>query len=437
MSSTNNELIEFIGASPSVFHAAAEIEKRLEAAGFEYLRESSVWKIAPGGKYYTTRNGSSVIAFVIPEQTSNYHFQLCASHSDSPSYKLKAQPELSGPEEYLRLNVEGYGGMLDSTWFDRPLSIAGRVMVRESGKIRSRLLYIDKDILLIPSLPIHLNREANSGYAYNRQIDLCPLFSAGALKKGDFDLMLAAELGVDANDIVAKDIFLVNRQRGLIWGSESEFISAPKLDDLQAAFASLNGFITAKGGGAVNIYCCFDNEEVGSNTKQGAMSTFLRDTLRRINSLLGKTEEEYHAAIARSFMVSFDNAHALHPNHPEKYDVGNRCFMNKGIVIKENAAQKYTTDAFSRAVFKEICSRAKVPCQLFANRSDSAGGSTLGNLSNMQVSLHSVDIGLAQLAMHSAYETAGSRDTEYAIEALRVYYSSMIEINDAEGFLIR
>lgn len=462
----SEELLEFAGKSPSAFHAVANIAGYLEARGFRYLPETEKWDIAEGCGYYTTRNGSSIIAFRIGQNARSAWsawsagsawsgsegggFRICASHSDSPTYKIKNVPELEGPGEYLRLNVEAYGGMIDSTWLDRPLSVAGRVLVREkSGSavkdggggqcgcgsvagsvIRSRLLDIDRDILLIPNVAIHMNREINSGYKFNRQVDLCPLFSAGALKKGAFDRMIADELGVEPEDILGKDLFLVNRQKPVLWGVENEFISAPGLDDLQCAFASLKAFAGSSCDGAVNVYCCFDNEEVGSNTKQGAMSTFLHDTLQRINSGLGGSEGDYRMAVARSFMVSCDNAHAVHPNHPEKTDAENRVFLNKGVVIKESANQKYTTDAFSRAVFSEICREAGVPVQHFANRSDSAGGSTLGNLSNIQVSMHAVDIGLPQLAMHSSYETAGSMDTKYAVDALMRFYSTDIEITD-------
>ncbi len=468
----SEELLDFAGRSPSAFHAVANIAGYLEARGFRYLPETEKWDVAEGGSYYTTRNGSSIIALRIGQDISDSSgnggdggsgFRICASHSDSPTYKIKNVSELEGPGEYLRLNVEAYGGMIDSTWLDRPLSVAGRVLVREkagtasrrdngalcsrsavtdSGAeqcgrgsaagsvIRSRLLGIDRDILLIPNVAIHMNRDINSGYKFNRQVDLCPLFSAGALKKGAFDRMIADELGVVPEDILGKDLFLVNRQKPVLWGAEKEFISAPRLDDLQCAFASLKAFTESICERSINVYCCFDNEEVGSNTKQGAMSTFLCDTLQRINSGLGRSEEDYRMAVARSFMVSCDNAHAVHPNHPEKTDAENRVFLNKGVVIKESANQKYTTDAFSRAVFGEICREAGVPVQYFANRSDSAGGSTLGNLSNMQVSMHAVDIGLPQLAMHSSYETAGSMDTKYAVDALAGFFSTDIEITD-------
>ena len=428
----SNELIQFIESSPSMFHSIKTIRTYLEKDGFTYLPESKVWDVKAGGKYYTIRNHSSLIAFKVGKELDSYHFQMCASHSDSPTYKVKSVPELEGPKEYLRLDVEAYGGMIDNTWFDRPLTVAGRVLVRNGSKIESKLLYIDKDILMIPNVAIHFNREVNNGYKYNRQIDLCPMFSCGALKKGAFDKMVADELGVDVKDILGKDLFLVNRQKGLVWGYENEFVSSPKLDDLQCAFVSLKAFMEAKNEKSVNVYCCFDNEEVGSNTKQGAMSTFLKDVLHRINNGLGKSEEEYYQAIAKTFLVSCDNAHALHPNHSEKTDAVNYVTMNGGIVIKESANQKYTTDAFSRSVMMQICHMANTPFQTFANRSDSAGGSTLGNLSNTQVSVHAVDIGLPQLSMHSTYETAGIEDTVTTIEALTKYYSTDIDITNFE-----
>ena len=428
----SKDLVQFIQESPSMFHSNQSIAKRLEEAGYTYLSESSTWQLEKDGHYYTKRNDSSIIAFQIGSDLSDYHFQMSAAHGDSPTFKIKSVPELEGPAEYLRLNVEAYGGMIDSTWFDRPLSIAGRVLIEEGNKAVSKLLYIDKDLLIIPNVAIHFNRKINSGYDYNRQVDLLPLFSAGELKKGDFDKMIAEELGVDPDQILARDLFLVNRQAPSIWGYKDEFVSSPKLDNLQCSYSTLMGFLAGDNPKAVNVYCNFDNEEVGSNTKQGAMSTFLADTLKRINAALGFDLDQYHQAVAKSFLISADNAHAAHPNHIEKTDDQNRTFMNQGIVIKEAANQKYTTDAFSQAVFKRICKKAQVPVQNFANRSDTPGGSTLGNLSNTQVSVHALDIGLAQLAMHSTYETAGSKDTLYMIEALTTYFNSNIEIEAAD-----
>ena len=427
------ELVEFIRQSPSMFHAVATARCMLDGAGFSYLPEGEPWRMGLGGAYYTVRNGSSLVAWRVGRRLDDYHFQIAAAHTDSPTFKVKAVPELAGPREYLRLDVEGYGGMIDSTWFDRPLGVAGRAIVRDGDRLESRLVNIQKDVMLFPNVAIHFNRRVNEGYAYNKQVDLCPLFSAGALHAGAFDAMVAEAAGVEPSQLVARDMYLANHQPASIWGWRDEFVSAPKLDDLQCAFAALKALVASGCEGHVSVCALFDNEEVGSGSMQGAKSTFLRDVLERISSALGKTADEYRRAVARSFLVSCDNAHAVHPNHPEKTDEVNAPQLNRGVVVKEAANQKYTTDAFSRAVFCELCRRAGVPVQAFANRSDSAGGSTLGNLSAAQVSLHAVDVGLPQLAMHSAYETAGTRDTAWGIRALSAFFETDVRLGDGES----
>ena len=426
-------LLRFVEDSPSMFHTVAAIRSRLDAAGFAYLPEAKAWDCKPGGRYYTVRNNSSIIAFKVgAEVADGYHFQVAASHSDSPTFKVKAHAELDGPAGYKRMNVEAYGGMIDYTWFDRPLSVAGRVMVETENRIESILLSLDRDIALIPSVAIHMDHGVNSGFAPNRRVDLCPVVSTGKLSGETFDTFLADELGVHPDQIMGRDLYLVNRQKPVIWGAADEFISGPRLDDLMCAYTSLEAFVRSSNETCVSVYCCFDNEEVGSNTKQGAMSTFLPDVLKRLNASLGMGEEAYYRALATSLLVSCDNAHAVHPNHPEKSDEGNRALLNKGIVVKEAANQKYCTDAFSRAAFCAVCKNAGVPYQRFANRSDMAGGSTLGNLSNIQASMHGVDVGCPQLAMHSAYETAGSRDVMHAIRALLAFYDADIQISGAD-----
>lgn len=429
--SINEALFSYIHQSASMFHTVLETRRQLEEAGATYLPESSHWNLKPG-LYYTVRNHSSLIAFSIPETIQDYHFQMTAAHTDSPTYKLKDQPVIKAEHGYLKLNVEGYGGMIDFTWTDRPLSIAGRVLVKTNKGLEAHYVSIDQDLFIIPNVPIHMNRTVNDGYKFNKAVDMCPLVSAGEVEENFLDKLILDELQVDG-DIVSRDLFLVNRQPQTILGLKQEFIASPKLDDLQCAFVSLKAFLQAKNPGVINTYLILDNEEVGSNTKQGAMSTFVKDTLTRINLALGKNEQDYYQAIAKSFLVSCDNAHAVHPNHGELVDKNNCALMNGGIVIKESANQKYTTDAFSRAVFKMICEKANVPVQRFANRSDMVGGSTLGNLSNTQVSVHAVDIGLAQLAMHSSYEMAGAKDTQYAIDALTCYFSTNIQITDADS----
>ena len=420
------DLMNFLDSSVTMFHAINECEKVLKDSGYIYLPENEKWNIR-AGKYYTKRNSSSLIAFDIAN--GDYHFQISAAHSDSPTFKLKDRPIIES-NGYLKLNVEAYGGMIDATWLDKPLTLAGRVMVDTGCGIETRLLFIDKDLLIIPNVPIHFNREINKEFAFNNQVDMLPVFSAGNLSEADFDKMLAKELGVKPEAILAKDLYLVNRQKATVIGYDNELISSGRLDDLECVYTSLLGFIEAMNNDHINVFAVFDNEEVGSVTKQGAMSTFLVSTLNRINKALGKSDEDYYRAIAKSMLISCDNAHAIHPNHPELFDVKNRPVLNKGIAIKESANQKYTTDAFSRAILKKILDKNSIPYQTFANRSDIIGGSTLGNLSNTAVSMNAVDIGLPQLAMHSAYETAGAKDVEYAIEALRAFFETNIDIKD-------
>ena len=412
---TTEKLLDFIEKSPTAFQAVDEMQKRLTENGFEVLSEKEYWKLVPGGKYLVTRNNSAQIALFIPEKESRV-FHIMASHSDSPSFKIKENPEIKVDNSYVKLNVEKYGGMLMAPWFDRPLSVAGRVIIRRNGGLKEKLINIKRDLVMIPNLAIHMNREANNGVSYNPQKDLQPLFAAGNTDRTLLEI-IAEQTGVKKEDIISHDLFLYNRMPGTIWGADKEFVSSARLDDLQCAFASMEGLLRAQNHGSIAVHCVMDNEEVGSGTKQGAASTFLKDTLLRINMGLGRTYEEYLMTLAGSFMVSADNAHALHPNYTDKTDPTNHPVLNKGIVIKFNANQKYCTDAVSAAIFKELCTKAGVPYQTFVNRSDIAGGSTLGNISNTQVPMNTVDIGLPQLAMHSPYETAGVKDTEYLVRA--------------------
>ena len=412
---TTEKLLDFIEKSPTAFQAVDEMQKRLTENGFEVLSEKEYWKLIPGGKYLVNRNNSALIAFCIPEKESRV-FHIMASHSDSPSFKIKENPEIKVDNSYVKLNVEKYGGMLMAPWFDRPLSVAGRVIIRRNGGLKEKLINIKRDLVMIPNLAIHMNREANNGVSYNPQKDLQPLFAVGNTDRTLLEI-IAEQTGVKKEDIISHDLFLYNRMPGTIWGADKEFVSSARLDDLQCAFASMEGLLRAQNHESIAVHCVMDNEEVGSGTKQGAASTFLKDTLLRINMGLGRTYEEYLMTLAGSFMVSADNAHALHPNYTDKTDPTNHPVLNKGIVIKFNANQKYCTDAVSAAIFKELCTKAGVPYQTFVNRSDIAGGSTLGNISNTQVPMNTVDIGLPQLAMHSPYETAGVKDTEYLVRA--------------------
>lgn len=417
---TAKELLAFIDASPSRYHVIHNLVQMLK--GFEPLLETEKWKIEPGKSYYVVRNDSSLIAFRVPKQDYTGVY-IAASHSDSPTFKVKTNAQMKLEGQYTRLNTEKYGGMLMAPWFDRMLSVAGRVVVKEDGKFVSKLVDIDRDLLLIPSVAIHMNRNSNDGQKYDAQVDTIPLFG-GNVKENCFMKMIAEAAGIKVEEILGSDLYLYLREQGKIWGAEKEFISARALDDLQCAYATMKGFVNSKKTNDKLAVCCvFDNEEVGSLTGQGADSTFLADVLQRINESLGFSPTVLKQAIGNGFMISADNAHAVHPNHPEYADPTNRPYLNKGIVIKYNAAQKYTTDAMSEAMFRDICKRCDIPVQTYTNKSNVPGGSTLGNISNRHISIRTVDLGLPQLAMHSAYETAGVEDTEYLVKAAKEFFS--------------
>ena len=434
----NQELLHFLDESPVNFFAVRNMAEMLDAAGAVCLYEGEHWKLKPGVRYYVTRNDSALIAFMIPAGW-DAGFQIIASHCDSPSFRIKSNAEITVESRFVKLNVEKYGGMICESWFDRPLSVAGRIVVRTPDGVETRLLKIDRDLLIIPRLAIHMNRTVNDGYKINPQKDMLPLFAdaklpgedpgssdPGKSSESSFLRLLASEAGVSPEDILDTELFLWNRAKGTVLGLHEEFIASGRIDDLSCAFASLKSFLNAAPGQSAAVHCVYDNEEVGSGTRQGAASTFLSDVLHRINTVCGGTEEDYHLRLLKSFLLSADNAHGVHPNHTDKSDPTSRPYLNGGIVIKYSANQKYTTDSVSGALFKEICAAAKVPVQIFHNRSDQTGGSTLGNISTIQVPVLSADIGIAQLAMHSAYETAGAFDTAFLIRAAEVFYASSI-----------
>ncbi len=424
-----NSMFDFIKNSPSAFHTVNSIKNELLKAGYTELCESDKWNLANGGKYFVIRAGSSVIAF--RHRAEPRSFMICASHSDFPSFRVKNSDE-SAKGEYVRLPVEKYGGAILYSWFDRPLSVAGRVVLRTESGIKSELINIDRDLLSIPSVAIHLNRGINDGFSPNVAVDMIPLYSILGNEKGIRDI--AAEiLSVDSKNILSHDLFLYVRCEPLKFGANREFLLTPRFDDLGCVFTSLEAFLSAKDTAATPVIAVFDNEEVGSDTKQGAASTFLSDILRRMCS----DDVAYTCALSRSFMVSADNAHAKHPNHPEFSDSDNAPLLTGGIVIKHNANQKYATDAISDALFSQICERAEVKIQSYYNRADMPGGSTLGSISNTRVSVSTVDIGIPQLAMHSAVETAAVSDVIDMIKALTEFYSTEIKLDGNEISLLK
>ena len=406
-------LLDFLDASPSCYHAVDNLTRRLETEGYERLWEAEPWTLRTGGKYYVVRGDSSLVAFRVPGGVPA-GFMLAAAHSDSPTYKVREEAEVLSAGNCVRLAVEPYGGMIARSWLDRPLSVAGRLVVRREGGIATQLVNVDRDLLVIPSVAIHLDREVNQGTALKANTDLLPLLGCGT-ERGRFRALLAEAAGVPEEDILSTELFLYPRVSAVALGAEGELVASPRLDDLQCVFGCLEGFLTAKEGGSVPVLCVFNNEEVGSGTRQGADSTFLTDVLERVSTALGR---DWRCMAVNSFLVSADNAHAVHPAHPELSDGAERPVLTGGVVLKYNAGQKYTTDAVSGAVFREVCRAADVPVQRYSNRADLPGGSTLGNISSAHLSIPSVDIGLPQLAMHAAYEVAGSRDTALLARAM-------------------
>ena len=413
-------LMEFLDASHSVYHATAYLAQTLEQAGYTRLEETKSWALQPGGKYYLTRGGSAVIAFRIPEGKPQ-GFLLSASHCDRPTFKIKENGELTGT--YTRLTTEKYGGMIMSTWLDRPLSIAGRVLVETETGIESKLVNIDRDLLLIPNVAIHMNRQVNDGFKWNPAVDTIALLG-GKDAAGKLNALLEEMAG---GKILGHDLYLYARQKATVWGMEEEFICAPALDDLECAWSCTQGFLNSGENSVIPVLCVFDSEEVGSNSVQGAASMLLQSTLERICAALGL---ELDQMLAQSFMVSADNAHAIHPNHPEFADAANAPILGGGVVLKFNASQRYTTDGISAAILRSVCGKAGVPVQTYYNRADMPGGSTLGHISLTHVSVPTADIGLAQLAMHSACETAAVCDAISLEKAMEVFYGCALEVTD-------
>ena len=426
MDKRTKALMAFLDASCSVYHAAAYLTKELENAGYVRLLENESWSIVPGGKYYLTRGGTAVLAFRVPGGSIK-GFMMSASHMDRPTFEIKENAELTGT--YTRLATEKYGGMLMAPWLDRPLSIAGRVMVETENGVQSKLVNIDRELLMIPNVAIHMNRSANDGYKWDPAVDTLPLLG-GKQAAGKLQKLLEKQAG---GKILGHDLYLYVRQKAAVWGIDKEFISSATLDDLECAWCCTQGFLNSEEGQSIPMLCVFDSEEVGSASVQGAASRLLETAIGRICAALNLDEQ---MLLANSFMVSADNAHAVHPNHPEYADANNAPVLGGGVVLKFNANQRYTTDGASAAIFRRVCAAADVPVQTYCNRADISGGSTLGNISLSHVSVLTADIGLAQLAMHSCYETAGVKDALYLETAMKAYYSMSLEVN-AEQYVLK
>ena len=419
-------LMDFLDASRSVYHAIDYLCKLMDSQGYVHLDSGDDWELVPGGKYYVTRCAASVIAFRIPEETPK-GFMMSASHSDRPTFKIKENGELEN--KYIRLATERYGGMIMSTWMDRPLSVAGRVMVETPEGVKIQLVDFDQDLMIMPNVAIHMNRSVNDNYKWNPATDTIPML--GDLDVKDHFARMLDEKG--GGKVISHDLFLYLRQKATVWGIEQEFISAQALDDLQCAWGCVQGFLKAAPSASIPMFCCFDSEEVGSRSVSGADSTFLSGTLLRIAKSL---RMDVARLLSNSFMVSADNAHTIHPNHPELADPKNAPIPNGGIVVKFNSNQKYTTDAVSAAVIRTICQRAGVPTQTYYNRPDIAGGSTLGYVSMTHVSVPTADIGLAQFAMHSCYETAGVYDSEHIEKAMTEFFSTSLVVTADGEFVL-
>lgn len=430
-----NRLLDFLNASPVNFLAARNLAAELERHGYRRINPCEpIGKIAVGDKLYATKNDSSVYAFEIgqkPMAESGFHI-ICA-HCDSPTFRIKPNPEITCEGGIVKLNTEVYGGPIMSTWFDRPLTIAGRVIVRGEDPFspETRLLHVKRPLLQISNLAIHFNREVNDGVKLSKQKDMLPILGIinGELEKGNMLINiiieeLSKEKEVKKEDILDFDLYLADASPACTFGAHDEFISSGRLDDLSMCYAGLEALLHSETSDTTKVLAIFDNEETGSQTKQGAASPFLASLLQRIATAQSGTTEAFHQAVERAFMVSADNAHAWHPNYSEKYDPTNHPVLGGGPVVKFNAAQKYASDAVSAAIFAEICKKAGVPCQRFVNHSDVAGGSTLGNILASSLPLRGVDMGNAILAMHSCRETGSVNDHIFCVKAFTQFYNA-------------
>lgn len=423
------ELIDFIYDSPTAFHAVDSTKKILEAHGFAELKEEDRWGLQKGGRYYVIKNQSALTAFVVGTgEVQEEGFRIIGSHTDSPTFRIKPAAEMTSENHYIKLDTEAYGGPILNTWLDRPLSVAGRVALRGSDIYNPviKLVNIKKPILIIPNLSIHMNRNVNAGMELNKQKDMLPLMALinERLEKGNYLLnTVASEINVEPSAIIDFDLFLYEYEKGTIIGLNDEFISSSRLDDLAMVHAGITALTRAAASKSTNVMVCFDNEEIGSATKQGADSELLSSILERIVMSMRGDREDFFRSIAKSFMISADLAHAVHPNVGEKHDPQNRPLINKGPVIKVNANMRYTTDSSSSATYVQLCGRADVPVQWFVNRSDEPGGSTIGPISSSHLHMRSVDVGTPILAMHSVRELGGVNDHTYVTRSFEEFYN--------------
>ena len=423
------DLIDFLYKSPTAHHSVKTIRERLELNGFNEVKESDKWNLQKDGKYYVIKNDSALIAFTIGNgDIEEDGFKLIGAHTDSPGFRIKPNPQMISEGKYVKLNTEVYGGPILYTWFDRPLGIAGKVTLKGSSPLKPevKLVNINKPLLIIPSLAIHMNRSVNEGLNINKQKDTLPLLSLineKFEKDGYLLKILAEELKVDTSDILGFDLGLYEIEKGAIIGLNEEFISAGRLDDMWMVYAGIQALIESKPNKSTKVMVCMDNEEIGSLTAQGANSALLLNILERITLALGKDREGLHRALANSLMISADLAHAVHPNLEEKHDPTNRPVLGKGPVLKTAASGSYSTDSYNAAIFEGLCNSAEVPYQKFFNRSDVRGGTTIGPITSSLLTIPVMDMGAPLLSMHSIRELAAVKDNVYTIKLFTQFYN--------------
>lgn len=424
------DLIDFLYTSPTAYHSVKTVKERLDSNGFSEVKESDKWNLQKDGKYYVIKNDSALIAFTVGNgELEEDGFKLIGAHTDSPGFRIKANPEMVAEGKYLKLNTEVYGGPLLYTWFDRPLGIAGKVSLKGKSPLKPevKLVNINKPLLIIPSVAIHMNRSVNEGFAVNKQKDTLPLLALinEKFEKNNYLVnAIAKELNVDAESILGFDLGLYEIEKGALTGINEEFISAGRLDDMWMVYAGIKALIDSKSNKATKVMVCMDNEEIGSLTPQGANSALLLNILERIALALGKDREELHRALANSIMISADLAHAVHPNAEEKHDPTNRPVLGNGPVLKTAASGSYSTDSYNTAIFEGLCSAAKVPYQKFFNRSDVRGGTTIGPITSSLLTIPVMDMGAPLLSMHSIRELATVIDNVYSVKLFTEFFNA-------------